>query len=81
MKRGRLEISRRRRRRREKACKTCLVSVHVQKLLLKQLDRIVERGYYISRSDAIRAAIRDLVIKILILEEKDKNISLMLGIR
>jgi len=31
--------------------------------LIEQLDQLVKRGFYASRSEAIRAAIRDLIKK------------------
>lgn len=34
------------------------VKVLMNSIVLKQLDRIVARGYYASRSDAIRSGIR-----------------------
>ncbi len=38
-----------------------LVSVHIPKKMLEELDRLVMRGMYPSRNEAIRIAIRDLL--------------------
>ena len=41
--------------------KMALISIHVQKWVLEELDRLVERGVYPSRSEAIRVAIQRLL--------------------
>jgi len=43
--------------------KMMLISVHIPKRMLEELDEIVRRGYFPSRSEAIRVAIRDLIDK------------------
>lgn len=40
-----------------------LITFHIPEQLLKELDRLVEEGRFPSRSEAIRVAIRDLLIK------------------
>lgn len=40
-----------------------LISVHVPKRMLEELDELVRRGIYPNRSEAIRAAIRELLYK------------------
>ena len=39
-----------------------LISVHVPSQMLKELDELVKRGVFPSRSEAIRVAIRDLTL-------------------
>ena len=39
------------------------ITVHLPERYLKYLERLVELGLYPSRSEAIRVAIRDLVMK------------------
>ena len=43
--------------------KMSLISVHVPKRMLEELDELVRRGIYPNRSEAIRAAIRELLYK------------------
>ena len=43
--------------------KMVLISVHIPKQLLEELDELVKRGIYPSRSEAIRIAIRDLLLR------------------
>jgi len=43
--------------------KMVLISVHIPKQMLEELDELVRRGIYPSRSEAIRIAIRDLIMK------------------
>jgi len=40
-----------------------LISVHVPKKMLEELDELVRRGIFPNRSEAIRAALRDLLYK------------------
>jgi Arc/MetJ-type ribon-helix-helix transcriptional regulator len=39
------------------------VSVHISEIVLKGIDRLVEAGIYPSRAEAIRAAVRDMVLR------------------
>ncbi|MEM1807715.1 MAG: ribbon-helix-helix domain-containing protein [Pyrobaculum sp.] len=39
------------------------MSVHVPKKMLEELDELVRRGIFPNRSEAIRAALRDLLYK------------------
>lgn len=43
--------------------KMTLISVHVPKKMLEELDELVRRGIFPNRSEAIRAALRDLLYK------------------
>lgn len=43
--------------------KMALISVHVPKRMLEELDELVRKGIYPNRSEAIRAAIRELLYK------------------
>jgi len=42
--------------------KMVLISVHLPKQILEELDELVKRGILPSRSEAIRIAIRDLMM-------------------
>jgi Arc/MetJ-type ribon-helix-helix transcriptional regulator len=42
---------------------TVLISVHIPKQMLEELNELVKRGAFPSRSEAIRVAIRDLLFK------------------
>jgi len=43
--------------------KMVLISVHIPRQLLEELDELVKRGVFPSRSEAIRIAIRDLLLR------------------
>jgi len=43
--------------------KMVLISVHIPKQMLEELDELVKRGTFPSRSEAIRVAIRDLLLR------------------
>ncbi|MFN7106234.1 MAG: ribbon-helix-helix domain-containing protein [Pyrobaculum sp.] len=43
--------------------KMSLISVHVPKRMIDELDELVRRGIFPSRSEAIRAALRDFLYK------------------
>ena len=43
--------------------KMILISVHVPKQMLDELDELVQKGVFPSRSEAIRVAIRDLLLR------------------
>jgi len=43
--------------------KMILISVHIPRQMLEELDELVKRGTFPSRSEAIRVAIRDLLIR------------------
>jgi len=43
--------------------KMILISVHVPKQMLEELDELVKKGVFPSRSEAIRIAIRDLLLR------------------
>ncbi|GGP22473.1 CopG family transcriptional regulator [Thermocladium modestius] len=43
--------------------KMVLISVHLPKQMLEELDDLVKRGVFPSRSEAIRIAIRDLMMR------------------
>jgi len=40
-----------------------LISVHLPRQMVEELNELVRRGAFPSRSEAIRAAIRDLLIR------------------
>ena len=40
-----------------------LITFHIPLKMLKALDKLVEEGIFPSRSEAIRAAIRDLIVR------------------
>ena len=43
--------------------KMALISVHIPKQMLEELDELVSQGMFPSRSETIRIAIRDLLYK------------------
>ena len=43
--------------------KMVLISVHLPKQLLAELDELIMQGYFPSRSEAIRIAVRDLIMR------------------
>jgi len=43
--------------------KMVLISVHIPKQMLEELDELVKKGVFPSRSEAIRIAIRDLLLR------------------
>ena len=43
--------------------KMILISVHIPKNLLRELDELIAQGYFPSRSEAIRIAVRDLIMR------------------
>ena len=43
--------------------KMILISVHLPRQLLAELDELVKQGIFPSRSEAIRIAIRDLIMR------------------
>ncbi len=43
--------------------KMVLISVHLPAQMLQELDNLVKTGVYPSRSEAIRIAIRDLILR------------------
>jgi len=43
--------------------KMVLISVHLPKQMLEELDDLVKKGVFPSRSEAIRIAIRDLMMR------------------
>ena len=40
-----------------------LISVHLPKQMLAELDELIAQGYFPSRSEAIRIAVRDLIMR------------------
>jgi Arc/MetJ-type ribon-helix-helix transcriptional regulator len=42
---------------------TVLISVHLPRQMVEELNELVKTGAYPSRSEAIRVAIRDLILK------------------
>ncbi|MGC8570758.1 ribbon-helix-helix domain-containing protein [Caldivirga sp.] len=43
--------------------KMVLISVHIPRQMLEELDELVRSGVFPSRSEAIRVAIRDLLLR------------------
>jgi len=43
--------------------KMVLISVHLPKEMLQELDEMVSQGRFPSRSEAIRVAVRDLILR------------------
>ena len=43
--------------------KMILISVHMPKQILQELDELVRQGKFPSRSEAIRVAVRDLILR------------------
>jgi len=42
---------------------TVLISVHLPRQMVEELNELVKKGVFPSRSEAIRVAIRDLLLK------------------
>lgn len=59
-----------------KGKKMILISVHIPKQALEELDELVRQGVFPSRSEAIRIAIRDLLYK----ERSQKGVDVVEGI-
>ncbi len=47
----------------DKNSRMVLISVHIPRQMLEELDRLVQEGRFPNRSEAIRTAIRDLLLK------------------
>jgi len=43
--------------------KLTVISIHIPKIYLKIIDDLVELGLYPSRAEAIRVAIRDMILR------------------
>ena len=56
--------------------KMALISVHIPKQMLEELDELVSQGMFPSRSETIRIAIRDLLYK----EQARKSVDVVEGI-
>jgi len=56
-------------RRKELKPRLVIISVHIPRKMLEYIDRLVEEGYYPSRSELIRIAIRELLQR----EEAKRN--------
>ncbi len=50
-----------------------LISMKIEKELLEEVDKVVREGLYSSRSEFIREAIRQLLIKVKISRRIDRN--------
>ncbi len=55
--------------------KMILISVHLPKEMLQELDELVRQGRFPSRSEAIRVAVRDLIIKESGLREREEMLA------
>jgi len=56
--------------------KMVLISVHLPKQMLEEIDELTSQGVFPSRSEAIRIAIRDLLYK----ERSRKGVDVVEGI-
>ncbi|MBP1449854.1 MAG: type II toxin-antitoxin system ParD family antitoxin [Thermoproteus sp.] len=62
-----------------------MISLHLPRKMLEQIDELVRRGIYPNRSEVIRAAVRDLLYKEAVVaaqmkvEEEENDISLLRG--
>jgi len=56
--------------------KMVLISVHLPKQMLEEIDELTSQGVFPSRSEAIRIAIRDLLYK----EQARKSVDVVEGI-
>lgn len=54
--------------------KMVLISVHVPRQMLRELNQLINEGVFSSRSEAIRTAIRDMILREI---EKRKQTSTM----
>ena len=54
--------------------KMVLISVHIPRRMLEGLDELAKSGLFPSRSEAIRVAVRDLLIK-----EREKRVRREVG--
>jgi antitoxin ParD1/3/4 len=55
--------------------KMILISVHLPKQLLGELDEMVRQGKFPSRSEAIRVAVRDLLYKETEMKQREMEIA------
>ena len=62
----------------EKRENMVLISVHVPKSMLDELDRLVQEGRFPNRSEAIRVAIRDLLIRERSMKERKNEVDVPL---
>ncbi|MEM1562848.1 MAG: CopG family transcriptional regulator [Candidatus Bathyarchaeia archaeon] len=58
--------------------RTMIVSFHLPVTVCQQLDGLVKRGYFISRSDAIRIAVLMLIRD---MERKERTLTYVVGYR
>ena len=55
--------------------KMILISVHLPKEMLRELDELVRQGRFPSRSEAIRVAVRDLIHRENGLREREESLA------
>ena len=58
--------------------KMILISVHLPKEMLHELDELVRQGRFPSRSEAIRIAVRDLIFRESGLREREEQLRAIL---
>ncbi|MEM1690907.1 MAG: ribbon-helix-helix domain-containing protein [Thermofilaceae archaeon] len=58
--------------------RTIIVSFHLPVTVCQQLDSLVKRGYFISRSDALRIAVLMLIRDV---ERKERTLTYVVGYR
>ena len=54
--------------------KMILISVHLPRQMLEELDEMVRQGRFPSRSEAIRIAIRDLIFRETGLKQREEQL-------
>ncbi len=56
-----------------------LISVHLPEWMIKELEKLVQKGYFPSRSEAIRVAIHLLIMRYQDMGSKGQQIQLIPG--
>ncbi len=56
-----------------------LISVHLPEWMIKELEKLVQKGYFPSRSEAIRVAIHILIMKYQDMGNKQQSVPLLPG--
>jgi len=58
--------------------KMILISVHLPRQMINELDEMVKQGRFPSRSEAIRIAVRDLIHREIGLREREEQLRAIL---
>jgi len=56
-----------------------LISVHLPEWMIKELEKLVQKGYFPSRSEAIRVAIHILIMKYQDMGNRQQSVPLLPG--